>query len=357
MTRAAKLLLTVCLLALPAGALAKSRSKKPVEPPPPPPPPAVPGPSAGELLSPKAATELAEGRWLLNSFARSIGPGSDGKPMVTSAALVTMSAGAKKDKETPPPIVHIRVDDCVAFYDTIRTAGVLRTTGSDSWPVTLEFGRMKNKDAVVLDGARGACLGGYEPLADPASVCASNGRCGTDFLVVQTELLSIVGPFVAWSTTNTTKLGKSPVQAGTGWTDWNLSTNKPAAIADVVDSESLLKALKDDSWVRQAIGDQLKSLATLDEMLATLDDHTEGPEDFRYFAFESYDVKKGKAKVELAFYRSWNPSGRNEPDHLVLTVLPRPEFRADFEAAEKGKGFFTETPKVDREIRGMTWTL
>jgi hypothetical protein len=145
------------------------------------------------------------------------------------------------------------------------------------------------------------------------------------------------------------------VTSGTTWTTWNLATKKPASILDAVDEASLLSALRSDDYVKEALGDQLEVLGTAQEVLASLDDHTEGQADFLAFAFQSYDVKKGKAKLELSFYRTWRKGTKNEPEFLTLTVVPRPEFRADFEQATKGKGLFTDNTKVDREIRGMTW--
>jgi hypothetical protein len=177
-----------------AALLATRAAKKP-EPPPPPPPPVPPDKNVGAPITPALITEIAEGRMRLNSFVRSSGGDAEGKARVSSTVLVEPTAAPKVEGEAPQ-MTRVRVDDCASFFEAIRAKGEARIVGDDAWPVTLDLGRMRNGDAVILDAARGDCLGGSELLDDPAAACTKGGRCATDFLVAPTVLLSVVGPFV-----------------------------------------------------------------------------------------------------------------------------------------------------------------
>jgi hypothetical protein len=293
--------------------------------------------------SPELARSSAQGKMELTSFSRAQLTGSDGLRLLY--AVATFESPEKGVEPT-----KMRVDDCAAFFKALGAVTPPVRVGADAWPLTREPGRLAMGDQVLVDDAKHWCVDSLEPLVTPDTKCSPGKVCLNDYVRFHVELLSVVGPFVSYETRAASTAGGKASHL-TDWVSWNLATRAPATLLDVVEESELREVLGKHPWVQKTLGkDFLPTLATSDLVFTALQDHTEGARDFTRFAFVGYNPKKGLATVRIAYHQGVCALCPNEVTPLELVLKPKAEWKAWFEEAAKGRGFYVGTEKVQRSL-------
>ncbi len=240
----------------------------------------------------------------------------------------------------------IKVNNCQEYYDVLREIIPVRRIDSSEFFVETAPGLLISNNKAILDMAQGSCR---------------NIMCETDQVYESAELLSFVGPVITFYTERADAVGGGYLGHLQKWYTYDLRHNVPANILEIVEEESLVQALKQDTWINSQLQpeqrEQLKNLKTFESIRRLAiqcctvgDSYPLAADSFLDFAFFNYDDEKQLAAVRLSFYPVGTDSFAGPVSQLGILVKPQKKYIKYFEQAQKGKGFFISSTGLKRKI-------
>lgn len=227
--------------------------------------------------------------------------------------------------------------------DCERTVGIAHAATSTGW--ANESGRVEfspfsvTHDGDALSSVATACEQWVETKRSP-EFCKQYSSTAyypgwSSYILRPT---SLVGPIVSFAI-ESARDGSGTVNSYAEVAhSFDVRTDGDAAFDALVTTDSLLAALKADSYLKNALGEKLQNATTLQDVWKLW-----GVDDFWRFGgyyFHRWSTRRGEVAMRIPFLEKHDGLGPNNLRSLGIWVKPKPEFRATFEAAARGEGGF-----------------
>jgi hypothetical protein len=230
------------------------------------------------------------------------------------------------------------IASCATFFERTRAETEPETLGAPPFQVDVDFWRLRYDGHVFVDGAHDVCR----------DFCADESARAGDFIASSLEGLSHIGPIFSYKRSTSEAGGGGPPYHGDDWGTVDLRTMQPAALDALVEPESVLKALRNDSVIRrnEVLAEALSKADSLDAALSALNKEIGAT---GAYSFHYYNESKNVVAMRIAFRETTAGLSPNRMSQIGIWVTPREEWVAAFESARDAPegGFYMTTSELD----------
>lgn len=262
-------------------------------------------------------------------FSAANGTGQRNKPATYTVVSFETSGESFRDA----------IASCAEFFSRVREKGTPDIIGQPPYQVHADFWRLRYNGHVIVDGARDVCV----------DYCQDESASVGDFIASTLNAMSLVGPIFSYKGSTSEAGAGGPSYHGDSWETVDLRTMQPADIGALIDPDSALAALQNDSFIRrhQTLSDAVSEAETLSVALDAMRAEFEavGP-----YAFHYYNSRKKLVAMRIAFRedikRGTTP---NRMSQIEIWVEPKKAWIPYFEAARNapGGGFYMTNHEFD----------
>ena len=215
------------------------------------------------------------------------------------------------------------IRSCRSFLERVRRRSEAAPLGAPPYRIRTNFGLARYDGHVVLDAPARTCR----------DFCTRESIHG-DFIGGSTRALSLVGPILSYSRETAEADAGVPPYHHQNWVSVDLRTMQTAKIDAIIESESVLDALKNDSFLRRRgdLSEKLSSADTLDAALAVLEKEFDA---VGGYAFNYYNPSTNLVALRFGFRLDTAGSSKNRMSQLGLWVEPKSEWVAAFQTARE----------------------
>lgn len=206
---------------------------------------------------------------------------------------------------------------CEALFARLESASEPRTVGVEPWELAISPTAIRHDDETIL-------------IRD----CTERFHCEYEAAGQKVLLDSLIGPILSYRIVDhSVPCGSAPF-ATPGYHTLDLRDGEPPPLDALVETDSLRKALLEDSLVREHVPEQKRRNAD------SLQDLLELPYLKQLQSYGFYDWNPDTGEVAMRIWLS-TYTGKWTGSHpfVGIWVEPKPKFREYFEATDQGPGF------------------